>query len=85
MKQWLSSLLTVFSRESLIKFFVIIIKQFFFINIKYILLFRSKRVARRIDATVISMIAQSLCKDDLIIGQITVVDVGGKDDADALH
>ena len=80
----MSSLLTILRRESLVEIFIIIIKQYFFINIKYILFLGSKRVTCRIDAARICLIAKLFREHDDIISQITILDVCGEDDADAL-
>ena len=80
----LSFLLSILGSKLLVKFFIIIIKQQFFVNVKYILLFGSERVSGSIDATLISFVAQCLSKYNLVVSQIAVLDVRSKHKADAL-
>ena len=74
-------LVTVHGSVLSVEFFVIIIKQQFFVDVKYILLLGSERVASGINRALISLVAQCLCKHNLVIGQIAVLDVRCKHDA----
>ena len=67
----LSLSLPILRGINLIKFFIVIFKQSFFINKQNLILFRTERSPCGIYATIIRLISQRLRKHYLIIRQIT--------------